>query len=97
MEESTVLYEYDEDLTVDSRMEGAHRKRRLVCQAYYIFLSHDFEVFCWFGQTDSKHLLTGIQDWLGSISYQCGHCNHKEQQFPVFVSYIPRVFDEKGY
>ena len=79
MEESTVLYEYDEDLTVISRTAGAHRKKRHVSQAYYIFLSHDFEVSCWFGQTDSKHLLTGIQDWLGSLCYQCGHCSHKEQ------------------
>ena len=43
MEESTVLYEYDEDLTVNSRTAGAHRKRRHVSKAYYIFLSHDFE------------------------------------------------------
>ena len=97
MEEITVLYEYDEDLTVNARTAGANRKRRHVSQAYYIFLSHDFEVSCWFGQTDSKHLLTGIQVWLGSLCYQCGHCNHKEQQFPVVESNILRVFDEKGY
>ena len=97
MEESTVLYEYDEDLTVNSRTAGAHRKRRHVFQAYYIFLNDDFDVFCWFGQTDSKHILTGIQDWLGSLCYQCCHCNHKGQHFPVVESNILRVFDEKGY
>ena len=48
MEESTVLYEYDVDQTVNSRTAGAHRKRRHVSQAYYIFLSHDFEVSCCF-------------------------------------------------
>ena len=36
MEESTVLYEYDEDLTLNSRAAGAHRKTRHVSQAYYI-------------------------------------------------------------
>ena len=66
MEESTVLNEYDDDLTVNSRTTGAHRKTRQVSQAYYICLSHDFDVSCWFRQTDSKHLLTGIKDWLGS-------------------------------
>ena len=97
MEESTVLYEYDGDLTVDSRTAWAHRKRHNVSQAYYIFLSHDFDVSCWFRQTDSKHLLTGIHDWLGSLCYQCGHYNHMEQKFPVVESNILRVFDEKGY
>ena len=63
MEDSTVLYEYDEDLTVNSRNAGAHWKRRHVSQAYYIFLIRDFEVSCWFGQTNSKHFVTGIQDW----------------------------------
>ena len=85
MEEGTVLYEYDEDLTVNSRTAGAHRKRRRVSQAYYIFLRHDFEVSYWFGQTNSNYLLTGIQDWLGFLCYQCGHCNHMEQQFPVVL------------
>ena len=38
MEESTVLYEYEEDLTVNSRTTGTHRKRRHVSQAFYILL-----------------------------------------------------------
>ena len=71
MEESTVFYEYDENLhvTVNWRTAGAHRKRRYVSIACYIFLSHHYDGSSWFGQTDSKHSLTGIQDWLGSICY----------------------------
>ena len=41
MEESTVLYDYDEDLTVNERTTGANRKRRYLSQAYYISLRHD--------------------------------------------------------
>ena len=97
MEESTVLYEYNEDLTVNSRTAGTHRKRRHVSQACYIFLSHDVDVSSWFGQTNSKHLLTDIQDWIGFLCYQCAYCNHIEQQFPVVESNIFRVFDEIRY
>ena len=34
---STVLYEYDEDLTANWRTARAHRTRHHVSQAYYIF------------------------------------------------------------
>ena len=62
---STVSYGYDEDLIVNWRTTEDRRRRHCVhvSQAYYIFLSHDFDVFSWFGQTDLKHSLTGIQDW----------------------------------
>ena len=44
---------------------GRRPSKETLCvpQVYYIFLSHDVDVFCWFGQTDLKHSLTGIQDW----------------------------------
>ena len=38
--------------------------------------------------------MTDIQDWQGSLCYQRGHCNHKEQQLPVVESNI-RVFDKR--
>ena len=60
---STVSYGYDEDLIVNCRTTEDRRRRHCVSKAYYIFLIHDFDVFCWFGQTDLKHLLTGIQDY----------------------------------
>ena len=91
MEESTVLYEYDEDLTVNSRTAGAHRKRRHVSQAYYIFLS--LKSLTSRSPAGSVKQIQNIY----SLCSQCGHCNHKEQQFPVVESNILRVFDEKGY
>ena len=45
MAESTVLYEYYEDLTVNLRTTGARRTRHRVSQAYS--LSQDFDVFFW--------------------------------------------------
>ena len=56
----TILYEYDGDLTVNSRTTRAHRTIHRVSHAYYISLSHDVDDSCWFCQTCSKHLPTGI-------------------------------------
>ena len=38
MKESTALNEYDEDLTVNSRTAGAHRKRRHECISGFFYL-----------------------------------------------------------
>ena len=79
------------------RTARAHRTRHHVPQAYYISSSRGLDVSCWFCQTDSKHLMTGIQDWLDSLCCQCDHCNHMEQQFPAVISSVLPVSDEKGY
>ena len=51
---STVSYGYDEDLIVNWLTAEDRRRRHCVSQAYYIFSSHDFDVFCWFGQNRFK-------------------------------------------
>ena len=94
MAETTVLYK---DLTVNWRTARAHQTRHHVSQAYYISSSHGFDVSCWFCQTDSKHLPTGIQDWWDSLCCQCDHYNHMEQHFQAVVPSVLPVSDEIGY
>ena len=95
-EYSFFFNECDEELPVNWRTAGVHRTRHHVSQACYISSSHDGDVSCWFCQTDSKHLPTGIQGWLDSICCQCDHWNHMEQQVQAVVSSVPSVSGVKG-
>ena len=47
--EYVVSYGYDEDLIVNWRTAEDRQRRHCVSQAYYIFLSHDFDVFYLWG------------------------------------------------